>query len=244
MQRTMRKGHGPTTGPRSETSVEAPAYPLLRMTITAMVNLAVAYSTLLRIPMQIEDEARKLTDTLPSLSWTIVSLFILQTVIGLVLSYIHASNKAATRRTGSGAKRDSKSSSTWSAIYVVNISIAIGAFSVAIYHIFEILFGAAILEQAKETSQLACYLALLSFYPAAFILGTDLDSWLRVFLHSSPHSFTEVSLYCQGAFAFYCVGTVVGLVTGIVMKYRTARREFGADLDESSRVQGKKVKTT
>ncbi|KAF9303403.1 hypothetical protein BGZ74_003804 [Mortierella antarctica] len=51
--------------------------------------------------------------------------------------------------------------------------------------------------------QFACYLSLLSFYPASFVLGTDIKSWLRIFIHNSPETFTEAALYCQGMMAIF-----------------------------------------
>ncbi|KAF9959865.1 hypothetical protein BGZ72_008639 [Mortierella alpina] len=151
--------------------------------------------------------------------------------------------------------------------------MVIGAVGSLICHVFAILFGAGIVHQAKETSQLAAYLSLLTFYPASFVLGTDVASWFRIFIHSSPRTYTEAALYCQGmmaifgawlgsivipldwdrpwqawpvpcvlgAFLFYCIGTLVGFVVGVVMRQRAARKEFGIAAKASK--QGKKHKT-
>ncbi|KAG0279658.1 hypothetical protein BGZ97_009538 [Linnemannia gamsii] len=195
---------------------------------------------------------------LPSLSWTLVSLFGLQTVIGLVQWSLHSSSQTAS--SSKGTKKGSKGGDSSSSVFsVLNTSIVIGAVGTLICHVFAVLFGAGIFNQAKETSQLAVYLSLLTFYPASFVLGTDLKSWLRIFVHNSPGTYTEAAFYCQGmmaifgawlgsivipldwdrpwqawpvpcvlgAFMFYCIGTVVGLVVSIVMRQRAARREFG-----------------
>ncbi|GJJ75197.1 GPI ethanolamine phosphate transferase 2/3 subunit F [Entomortierella parvispora] len=272
----------------------APTYPLLRMTLFAMANLSIAYATLTVIPSlvvnsnfpalaedggDLKDKGERNSSsnsgstlhTLPSLSWTLVALFGLQTVLGLIQAHLHATSnndRAAPRKSGQGKKKKnsgtaalstSPSSALSSSLFgVLNTSISIGAVGSLICHVFAILFGAGIIHQAKETSQLACYLSLLTFYPASFILGTDLTSWLRVFIHNSPETYTEAALYCQGmmaifgawlgsivipldwdrpwqawpvpcvlgAFLFYMIGTVVGLIVSIVMRQRAARREF------------------
>ncbi|KAF9123039.1 hypothetical protein BGX30_001654 [Mortierella sp. GBA39] len=272
MQRTTttatRQGLDKVATEGSRTSPTAqPTYPLLRMTLVAMCNLTMIYSTLTWIPTWLNSythQADQKQDTtnnssttlqnapLPSLSWTLVTLFGLQTVLGLVQWSLHSSstNKGASSKSGDS------SSSVFS---VLNTSIAIGAFGTLICHVFAVLFGAGIFNQAKETSQLAVYLSLLTFYPASFVLGTDLKSWLRIFVHNSPGTYTEAAFYCQGmmaifgawlgsivipldwdrpwqawpvpcvlgAFMFYCIGTVVGLVVSIVMRQRAARNEFG-----------------
>ncbi|KAG0375284.1 hypothetical protein BGX24_009317 [Mortierella sp. AD032] len=194
------------------------------MSLVAMVNLAVAYATLTSIP-----------------------------TLGLIQWSLHSSSDS-----NKGAKKG-KSGDSSSVFSVLNTSIAIGAVGTLICHVFVVLFGAGIFSQARETSQLAVYLSLLTFYPASFVLGTDLTSWLRIFVHSSPGTYTEAAFYCQGmmaifgawlgsivipldwdrpwqawpvpcvlgAFLFYCIGTLVGLVVSIVMRQRTARSEFG-----------------
>ncbi|KAF9908679.1 hypothetical protein EC991_009607 [Linnemannia zychae] len=154
--------------------------------------------------------------------------------------------------------------------------MAIGAVGALICHIFAVLFGAGLFNQAKETSQLAVYLSLLTFYPASFVLGTDLKSWLRIFVHNSPGTYTEAAFYCQGmmaifgawlgsivipldwdrpwqawpvpcvlgAFLFYCIGTVVGLVVSIVMRQRAARSEFGIGPGVTAKSSGSKKSST
>lgn len=232
MQRTTttvtRQGPGKaaTEGSRT-TPVAQPTYPLLRMTLVAMCNLTVIYSTLIWIPTWLNSyshQADQKQDTtinnsttlqnapLPSLSWTLVTLFGLQTVLGLVQWSLHSSSRATS--TNKGSKKDSKGGDSSSSVFsVLNTSIAIGAVGTLICHIFAILFGAGIFKyasrlfllalceyiyigylvltvlflvhsQAKETSQLAVYLSLLTFYPASFVLGTDLKSWLRIFVHN------------------------------------------------------------
>ncbi|KAF9192099.1 hypothetical protein BGZ50_008829 [Haplosporangium sp. Z 11] len=248
------------------------------MSLVAMINSTVAISTLTWIPKFLVDYNDDKTDTskgyistgtLPSLSWTLVALFIAQTGLGLVQWQLHASNQAKTKK-GPLSSRSQSSSSVFS---VLSTSMAIGAVGTLICHMFAVLFGAGIIQQAKETSQLASYLSLLTFYPASFVLGTDLESWLRVFIHSSPHTYTEAAFYCQGMMAifgawlgsivipldwdrpwqawpvpcvlgaslFYCIGTVVGLVVSVVMRQRAIRREFGII---NGKAEGKKkVKT-
>ncbi|KAK5799710.1 GPI biosynthesis protein family Pig-F-domain-containing protein [Linnemannia elongata] len=278
MQRTTttatRQGPGKVATESSRTTLAAqPTYPLLRMTLVAMCNLTVIYSTLIWIPTwlnsythqadQKQDASNNSNMTLqnaplPSLSWSLITLFGLQTVLGLVQWSLHPSRQAAS--TDKGVKKSSRSGDSSSSVFsVLNTSIAIGAVGTLICHIFAVLFGAGIFNQAKETSQLAVYLSLLTFYPASFILGTDLKSWLRIFVHNSPGTYTEAAFYCQGmmtifgawlgsivipldwdrpwqawpvpcvlgAFMFYCIGTVVGLVVSIVMRQRAARSEFG-----------------
>ncbi|KAF9098157.1 hypothetical protein BGX29_007761 [Mortierella sp. GBA35] len=278
---TMRQGPAKVgaNGIRNEV---APTYPLLRMTLVAMVNLTIVYSTLTWIPTWLNTQTQQQGDQnqqrtssttttilqnapLPSLSWTLVTLFGLQTVLGLIQWSLHSSSQA----TFSKAKGSSNSSS--SVFSVLNTSIAIGAVGTLICHIFAILFGAGIFNQSKETSQLAVYLSLLTFYPASFVLGTDLRNWLRIFVHNSPGTYTEAAFYCQGtmaifgawlgsivipldwdrpwqawpvpcvlgAFLFYCIGTMVGLVVSIVMRQRVARSEFGI----GPKASGKKAKS-
>ncbi|KAF8944374.1 hypothetical protein BGZ47_004343 [Haplosporangium gracile] len=276
MQRTttatrQNQGQVATEGSRI-TPITQPTYPLLRMTLVAMCNLTVIYSTLIWIPTWLNTythQADQKQDTttnnttlqnapLPSLSWTLVTLFGLQTALGLLQWSLHPSTQATSGN--KGAKKSSKGSDSSSSVFsVLNTSIAIGAVGTLICHIFAVLFGAGIFNQAKETSQLAVYLSLLTFYPASFVLGTDLKSWLRIFVHNSPGTYTEAAFYCQGmmaifgawlgsivipldwdrpwqawpvpcvlgAFLFYCIGTVVGLVISIVMRQRAARSEFG-----------------
>lgn len=197
---------------------------------------------------------------MPSLSLTLMSLFVCQTILGSV-QYSILSRHAL------------KSKVPPSFITSFNNAIAIGAIGTLICHIFAVLFGAGIIHQAKETMQFACYLSLLSFYPASFILGTDVKSWLRIFIHNSPQTFTEAALYCQGmmaifgawlgsivipldwdrpwqawpvpsvlgAFLFYMIGTIVGLVVSIVMRQRAVRREFGIGIDPPSVAKVKKA---
>ncbi|CAO3564848.1 unnamed protein product [Mortierella alpina] len=204
-----------------------------------------------------------ITSTLPSLSWTLVALFIIQTVLGLIQWQLNLSPKST-------AVKPSAPSSIFS---VLNTSMVIGAVGTLICHVFAVLFGAGIVQQAKETSQLAAYLSLLTFYPASFVLGADAASWLRIFIHSSPRTYTEAAFYCQGmmaifgawlgsivipldwdrpwqawpvpcvlgAFLFYCIGTLVGFVVGVVMRQRAARNEFGVAAKASK--QGRKHKT-
>ncbi|KAF9391172.1 hypothetical protein CPB97_007292 [Podila verticillata] len=189
-----------------------------------------------------------------------MSLFVCQTILGSV-QYSILSRHALKSKVPS------------SFITSFNIAIAIGAIGTLICHIFAVLFGAGIIHQAKETMQFACYLSLLSFYPASFVLGTDIKSWLRIFIHNSPETFTEAALYCQGmmaifgawlgsivipldwdrpwqawpvpsvlgAFLFYMVGTIVGLVVSIVMRQRAVRREFGIGIDRPSVAKVKKA---
>ncbi|KAF9150713.1 hypothetical protein BG015_007453 [Linnemannia schmuckeri] len=280
MQRTtttaarQNQGKVATEGNRI-TPAAQPTYPLLRMTLVAMCNLAVIYSTLIWIPTWLNtythraDQKQDTTTNnttlqkapLPSLSWTLVTLFGLQTVLGLVQWSLHPSSQATS--SNKSVKKSSKGGDSLSSVFsVLNTSIAIGAVGTLICHIFAVLFGAGIFNQAKETSQLAVYLSLLTFYPASFVLGTDLKSWLRIFVHNSPGTYTEAAFYCQGmmaifgawlgsivipldwdrpwqawpvpcvlgAFLFYCIGTVVGLVVSIVMRQRAARSEFGIGL--------------
>ncbi|KAK3837342.1 MAG: GPI biosynthesis protein family Pig-F-domain-containing protein [Linnemannia gamsii] len=272
MQRTTattRQGQANVDGIRNTSSTLAqPTYPLLRMSLVAMVNLAVAYATLTSIPSWLNTHTHQHAATtadhkhqgtsnnnnpLPSLSWTLVTLFGLQTALGLIQWSLHSSSDS-----NKNAKKG-KSGDSSSVFSVLNTSIAIGAVGTLICHVFAVLFGAGIFSQARETSQLAVYLSLLTFYPASFVLGTDLTSWLRIFVHSSPGTYTEAAFYCQGmmaifgawlgsivipldwdrpwqawpvpcvlgAFLFYCIGTLVGLVVSIVMRQRTARSEFG-----------------
>ncbi|KAG0056298.1 hypothetical protein BGZ83_005665 [Gryganskiella cystojenkinii] len=298
---TAVRGGVPSTNP----AVATPTYPLLRMTLVAMLNLSVAYATLSLIPSfalnysnlssststgdsnatkeNADNHSHHGTgsieglQTLPSLSWTILSLFAFQTVIGLVQAYLHQTSSASqptkVRKPGQGKKKKGSSSAAGSATAtgsslsstslfgVLNTSISIGAVGTLICHVFAVLFGAGLVYQAKETSQLACYLSLLTFYPASFVLGTDVSSWLRIFIHNSPETYTEAAFYCQGmmaifgawlgsivipldwdrpwqawpvpcilgAFLFYMIGTMVGLVVSIVMRQRAARREFLGD---------------
>jgi hypothetical protein len=134
---------------------------------------------------------------------------------------------------------------------------------------------------------------LLTFYPASFVLGTDLKSWQRIFIHNryyyptdhegnssiaylivniisngsflcifgSPQTYTEAALYSQGmlaifgawlgsivipldwdrpwqawpvpcvlgAFLFYSIGAVTGLVVSVLMRRQALKIEFGID---------------
>ncbi|KAK3819981.1 MAG: GPI biosynthesis protein family Pig-F-domain-containing protein [Benniella sp.] len=241
-------------------TVVAPSYPMLRMTLFALVNLTAAYTTLITVPVMVSSESTSTSNTLPSLSWTIITLFAFQTTVGLVQSYLHLSSQAV-------AKGKRRSQSLFS---VLNTSIVIGAVGIAICHVFAVLFGAGFVHQAMETSQLACYLSLLTFYPASFILGTDFNGWLRIFVHNSPQTYTEAALYSQGmmaifgawlgsivipldwdrpwqawpvpcvlgAFLFYSIGAVVGLVVSIVMRQRALRIEFGIEgVDKTEKIK-------
>ncbi|KAG0329607.1 hypothetical protein BGZ99_001214 [Dissophora globulifera] len=175
-----------------------------------MVNLTASYSTLTWIPAWLDkgtNTTKGTEATLPSLSWTLVTLFIFQTVVGLVQAHLLSSSTAtAAAISTTGAMKStatSRSAQSPSLLNVINTSIAIGAVGTLICHIFAVLFGAGTVHQAKETSQLACYLSLLTFYPASFVLGTDLKSWLRVFIHNSPETYTEAAHYCQGMMAIF-----------------------------------------
>ncbi|KAF9430029.1 hypothetical protein BGZ76_000993 [Entomortierella beljakovae] len=262
-----------------KSEVAQPSYPLLRMTLVVMANLTAAVTTHKLIPTLVMEEQQKQqtegngdsNNTLPSLSITLVSLFVFQSFIGLIQAYIHNSSLVSTSSSSSKKNKTQNSSST-SLVGVWSFSIFVGIIGFIICHTFSVLFGAGLVEQAKETSQLACYLSLLTFYPASFVLGSDLESWIRVFVHNSPQSYTEAAFYCQGmmtifgawlgsivipldwdrpwqawpvpcilgAFLFYCIGTVVGLVANILMQHGAARKEFGLDTDESD---VKKAKT-
>ncbi|KAI8604507.1 GPI biosynthesis protein family Pig-F-domain-containing protein [Dissophora ornata] len=273
MQRTARQGiaRDSTAPGNASNNIIAPSYPLLRMTLVAMINLATAYSTLTWIPSQLSKDPNTTHSigTLPSLSWTLVALFVSQTFIGLAQSYLHSPSTPTTKK---GFAKGDKQSSSSSLFNVLNTSISIGAVGTLICHVFAVLFGAGLVHQAKETGQLACYLSLLTFYPASFVLGTDLQSWLRIFIHNSPQTYTEAAVYCQGmmaifgawlgsivipldwdrpwqawpvpcvlgAFLFYCIGTVVGFVVSVAKRQRAARREFV--IDGAARKGGKKVK--
>ncbi|KAF9924755.1 hypothetical protein BGZ65_008167 [Modicella reniformis] len=266
MQRTTRQGQEAAardlaalrTAARTN-AVVAPSYPLLRMTLFAMANLTAAYTTLITVPTLLmtsdETTGSSSSSTLPSLFWTIAALFVFQTTVGLVQSYLHSSNQqAATVKKGKSSSRLSSSSSLLA-------SIVIGTMGTAVCYAFVVLFGAGFIHQAMETALLACYLSLLSFYPASFVLKGDLTSWLRIFVHNSPQTYTETALYCQGMMAifgawlgsivipldwdrpwqvwpvpcvlgailFYSIGAIVGLVVSVVMRQRAMRSEFGID---------------
>ncbi|KAF9918385.1 hypothetical protein BX616_009067 [Lobosporangium transversale] len=291
MQRTTRQGAGkggaPSRHGSSETVLAPPSFPLLKMTLIAMVNLATAYSTLTWIPAKLiqtnisEHQTfannanissdSSVSQTLPSLSWTLIVLFGFQTLVGLAQAYLHSKNTAVNKKI---SERSSQLSS--SPFAILSVSMTIGAVGASVCHLFAVLFGAGIFHQSKETGQLALYLSLLTFYPASFVLGTDFKNWIRIFVHNSPRTFTEAALYCQGMMAifgawlgsivipldwdrpwqawpvpcvlgaslFYCIGVVVGLVVSIVMHQRVARSEFGVNLAEQkdNMKEHKKVK--
>ncbi|KAI8362203.1 GPI biosynthesis protein family Pig-F-domain-containing protein [Mortierella sp. GBAus27b] len=260
MQRTMRQSSSAAKdiaairSAARANSVVQPSYPLLRMSLFSMANLAAAYATLITIPTAVSGETTSTNNTLPSLPWTVITLFAFQTTAGLIQAYLHKSNQPAAV----GKKGKARSSSLFS---VLNTSIAIGAVGAVICHAFVVLFGAGFVNQAKETSQLACYLSLLTFYPASFVLGTDLKSWQRIFIHNSPQTYTEAALYSQGmlaifgawlgsivipldwdrpwqawpvpcvlgAFLFYSIGAVTGLVVSVLMRRQALKIEFGID---------------
>ncbi|KAI1308455.1 hypothetical protein EDD11_004278 [Mortierella claussenii] len=276
---TTRQRTGKDTAQAKDASVTAPTYPLLRMTLVAMANLTAAYSTLLWVPTLMTEThpdtattPQPLTSnsiqTLPSLPWTLVALFGFQTLVGLIQAQLHVLSVAVPSK-----KMSSKTNSSSSPFSAMSTSMAIGAVGALICHVFAVLFGAGLFYQAKETSQLASYLSLLTFYPASFVLGTDLKSWIRIYIHNSPQTYTEAALYCQGmmaifgawlgsivipldwdrpwqawpvpcvlgAFLFYCIGTVAGLVVSIVMRQRVARIEFGID-EHALKKESKKTK--
>jgi hypothetical protein len=175
----------------ARSTMAAPTYPLLRMTLVAMVNLSVAYATLTLIPSMalnnnllnfakddsttkenIHDKSSSSNGsgtasvpdlhTLPSLSWTLVTLFAFQTMIGLAQAHLHNSsnvnhNPYTTRKSGQGKKKKStgttassspsiSSSSSTSLFGVLNTSISIGAVGTLICHVFAVLFGAGVLQ--------------------------------------------------------------------------------------------------
>ena len=145
------------------TPTTQPTYPLLRMTLVAMCNLTVIYSTLIWIPTWLSSthQTNQKLDTtannsttiqnapLPSLSWTLVTLFGLQTVLGLVQWSLHSSSQATS--TNKGAKKSSKGSDSSSSVFsVLNTSIAIGAVGTLICHTFAVLFGAGIFKYASR----------------------------------------------------------------------------------------------
>jgi len=174
---TIRSGSSSARSP-----AVAPTYPLLRMTLLAMVNLSVAYATLTVIPSlalnsslstsaedggDLKDKgestssnnSRSTFHTLPSLSWTLMTLFGLQTVIGLIQAHLHTTpnnDQAVPRKSGQGKKKKSPGAaassplaspvSSSSLFGVLNTSISIGAVGSMICHVFAILFGAGIIQ--------------------------------------------------------------------------------------------------
>lgn len=127
-------------------TISQPAYPLLRMFLFAITNLAIGYSTLTWIPSRlawvVNDEPSEPSEpskntqssqTLPSLSLTLMSLFVCQTILGSV-QYSISSRHAL------------KSKMPSSFITSFNIAIAIGAIGTLICHIFAVLFGAGIIQ--------------------------------------------------------------------------------------------------
>lgn len=133
------------------------------MTLVAMCNLTVIYSTLIWIPTwlnsythradQKQDPTSNNSTTLqnaplPSLSWTLVTLFGLQTVLGFVQWSLHSSSQATSNK---GTKKSSKGGDSSSSVFsVLNTSIAIGAVGTLICHTFAVLFGAGIFKYASR----------------------------------------------------------------------------------------------
>ncbi|KAG0367960.1 hypothetical protein BGZ54_002949 [Gamsiella multidivaricata] len=114
------------------------------MTLVAMVNLIVAYATLTWIPTKMikhgdSDAAQGANiSTLPSLSLTLVSLFLFQTLTGLVQAKLHSAYQT-TAMNNSGKGRNQASLSLFAAF---NTSVSIGAVGTLLCHVFAVLFGA------------------------------------------------------------------------------------------------------
>ncbi|KAF9162989.1 hypothetical protein DFQ26_003050 [Actinomortierella ambigua] len=251
-------------------------FPLLRTAVFALANIAAAYTSLLKVPSvstETPDES-----VIPALPTTLAVLFGVQTVLGLAQNYLSSSSSSTTAAASSSPSPSGKkqggptkvaSKNNTSIVGVLSTSWSILLAGTAICHVFAVLFGAGLGFKAPETLMLSLYLSLLSFYPASFVLGYDLDRWLQVFIHNSPTTYTEAGLYCQGwmtilgawlgsivipldwdrpwqewpvscvlgAFGFYIIGTVVGVVVTVVMRQRAARRELGIVHKSQSKIK-------
>ncbi|KAG0216681.1 hypothetical protein BGX31_000526 [Mortierella sp. GBA43] len=221
MQRTMRQSSSAAKdiaairSAARANSVVQPSYPLLRMSLFSMANLAAAYATLITIPTAVSGETTSTNNTLPSLPWTVITLFAFQTTAGLIQAYLHKSNQPAAV----GKKGKARSSSLFS---VLNTSIAIGAVGAVICHAFVVLFGAGFVNPQTYT-EAALYsqgmLAIFGAWLGSIVIPLDWDR---------PWQAWPVPCVL-GAFLFYSIGAVTGLVVSVLMRRQALKIEFGID---------------
>ncbi|KAF9419313.1 kinesin-like protein Klp8 [Podila epigama] len=230
MQKSAR--HGAPQKPRA--AKVQPTFPLLRMFSIALTNLIAGYSTLIWIPTQLapylqdhssqlnpdEETDAKTNQTLPSLSITLMSLFAFQTVLGYVQHAIVRANPPASAKA---------SRSALSFITSFNNAIAIGAIGTVLCHVFAVLFGAGIVHpETFVEAALYCQgmTAIFGAWLGAIVIPLDWDR---------PWQAWPVPCVL-GAFLFYMIGTIIGLVVCIVKRQRAVRKEFGI-LDDDTKAK-------
>ncbi|KAG0227036.1 hypothetical protein BGW42_003196 [Actinomortierella wolfii] len=179
-------------GPRSE-------FPLLRTVAFALVNIVIAYASLFMVPPL--SPSPSTDQVLPALPTTLFVVFGAQTVLGLVQSYLASPSATVSSSGSSSGKAQVEAKRGIASVLMSSLTLLLAG--TAICHVFAVLFGAGLKFKALETLMLSFYLSLLSFYPASFVLGQDLDRWLQVFIHNSPTTYTEAGLYCQGWMAIF-----------------------------------------